>query len=416
MGSALNLLMGKNSALAQAAKITSALDTTSWSQLSGLRATSALDTVVGKNSAFALAQAAGISSTLDGVLGKNSAFALAQAAGINSALDTTSWSQLSGLRATSALDTVVGKNSAFALAQAAGINSALEATSSLAGWQQSMLGARSATALASMSALLGDPSTRTLLADLARTSSLTARLASAAASSITRTPHQWPSQLPAIRLGAYLRGLRPESPERDLLIGVSAGSSVSALLTVDVLSHEHDDDAREHTAELFEDDVAESWLSGPAQARADLLEALDQLGEDLPDLLIGAWEDVARAGAAAAVKISTCAVEVLERTLRALAPDGDVLSWHAQGGRSSDELSNGRPTHACRVRYLLRAPAHAKHRQLIPAQVESIVVVVNELRGVFQGGKHASSGDVSVLRGCLMSVEAVLHQLTVALR
>lgn len=369
---------------------------------------------------------------LDTVLGKNSAYT--KTAGLNSVLDALNQFRWDDLRTgpalnilereyssiarsagiASVLDSVLKKSNV--VTPAIGIESILKTTDGLAGWHQSMLGARSATTLASMTGSLNDSITHPVLAELARTSSVTARLASTAAGSIALQPRYWPSQPPAIRLGHYLQGLQPEPSQRDVRFGVSAGISVSALLTSDVLSHEPDGDRRDHIIELFEDDVAKPWLDGPAKARAELLEVLGQPRGDLPDLLLGAWDDIERPGAAAAVKISTCTVEVLERTLRTLAPDNDVLPWHTRERRPSNEISNGRPTHGCRVRYILRDPGHQKHRQLLSTQVESIVVMVNQLRSILQGGKHASSGDLAMLRGCLLSVEAVLHQLTIALR
>lgn len=115
-------------------------------------------------------------------------------------------------------------------------------------------------------------------------------------------------------------------------------------------------------------------------------------------------------GPAATVKVATCAVEALERTLRKLAPDADGQAWHIHQRRPASELdSKGGPTYAVRARYVLRS--HIGVQRLVTSQVDAVVALVPELRSRLQAGKHASSGTLAALQVHLVSVEAVLVQL-----
>lgn len=44
----------------------------------------------------------------------------------------------------------------------------------------------------------------------------------------------------------------------------------------------------------------------------------------------------------------------MDWTLRLLAPDADVLAWHAAERRPAKELHGGRPTRTLRLRYAVR--------------------------------------------------------------
>lgn len=176
-----------------------------------------------------------------------------------------------------------------------------------------------------------------------------------------------------------------------------------------------DGDRLDEAVEEVEGELVVPWLSGPGQTRAELFDRLRELDTLVPDLLHGAWDDVVRAGPAATVKVATCAVEALERTLRALAPDEHVLAWGAGQTEPWTGLdSNGRPTYALRVRFVLRE--RKGDRGLVLSQVDAIVGQVPELRSRLQAGKHASSGSLSALRAHRVSVEAVLMQLTLVAR
>jgi hypothetical protein len=276
-----------------------------------------------------------------------------------------------------------------------------------AGWRGSLLAEHVAAGLTGSAAVRQGPAAAEALAALERSTAAAARLSGLAVGRRGGAAG-WPSALPASLLGEFVDGLGSGPSGLDVLAGASAGRGVAGLVAVDVLARPRGQGS--DPADLFEDEVAAPWLDGPARARTELMDALASVDAALPELLEGAWEDVERQGRAAVVKIASCAVEALERALRALAPEDDVLAWHAAGGRPTSELSNGRPTHGCRVRYVLR---DGKRGRLAAAQADAVVVQVNELRSALQAGKHASAAAVSSLRAHLLAVEAVLHQLVV---
>jgi hypothetical protein len=109
------------------------------------------------------------------------------------------------------------------------------------------------------------------------------------------------------------------------------------------------------------------------------------------------------------VKLTSCAAEVIERVLRALAPNDEVLEWHRRVARPKSDLDdNGRPTYAARARYVLEG---RREQRLVVVQVDAVVGQIAPLRSLFQAGKHASAGSITSFRTHLVSLEALLLQL-----
>jgi hypothetical protein len=69
---------------------------------------------------------------------------------------------------------------------------------------------------------------------------------------------------------------------------------------------------------------------GRLQAARELYARLGWIDPTVPDLLEGAWEDIERNGPSAASKAAHYIVEVLDRTLRATAPDDAVREWRSR--------------------------------------------------------------------------------------
>jgi hypothetical protein len=99
----------------------------------------------------------------------------------------------------------------------------------------------------------------------------------------------------------------------------------------DVLESDLDD------AEFVEATVAQVELtvlvaSEPGRSRAarELYARLGWIDPTVPDLLEGTWNDIERNGPAAASKAARYIVEVLDRTLRAAAPDDAVREWRSR--------------------------------------------------------------------------------------
>lgn len=108
------------------------------------------------------------------------------------------------------------------------------------------------------------------------------------------------------------------------------------------------------------------------------------LGPDLIDRLDGAWERVSRPGPDAASQAAHSLVEFIDWTLRRAAPDEDVLAWHRDTGRPSDELNrSGLATRALKIRYIMRD--RADETDSAEMQVRSVTEIMNYL----QKKKHA---------------------------
>ncbi len=147
---------------------------------------------------------------------------------------------------------------------------------------------------------------------------------------------------------------------------------------------------------------------GPAQASVELRVRLDEIHPDLGNHLDGAWERIQGGGADAAGQAANSLMEVIDWTLRLLAPDDDVLAWHAAEKRPTNDLHNGKPTRSLRVRYAVRN--HPEKRRAVGLYVKSI----GELVSVIQSPKHSVETRAGeALAHVALVVEGLLHYLLV---
>ncbi|HWL36828.1 MAG TPA: hypothetical protein VNQ77_11595 [Frankiaceae bacterium] len=214
---------------------------------------------------------------------------------------------------------------------------------------------------------------------------------------------------PALR--AWNRSVAARPTPRRILVSAAAGQNVTAVMSGEVLTNgvdEHDSTSIVTNARSY---VVEPWRDGPANASRALHARLERIDPAVAELLDGGWDDVERNGPAAISKITNCAVEALDRTLRALAGDDDaVLAWHTTNKRPASELYQGKPTRALRVRYALRErPGEVR---LTQAQVESCVTLATAMIGPLQQGKHSAGTTIVMAQALLVSVESTLHLLT----
>jgi hypothetical protein len=247
-----------------------------------------------------------------------------------------------------------------------------------------------------------------VLADLARIGTAQVRLTSWAV-----------DQDPGRRLLGELSG-RPLSMWRDLVVGLPvrpgtgqlrvsafAGHGTLGLLGGDVLTSDIDEELDDQASDEVEKEVLTPWRAERLLVTDELYSVLRRLDPKVPDLLDGAWDDVARRGPAAVEKIATCATEVLDRTLRAAAPDDAVREWHARTGRPTSEWERqDRPPHALRVRFL--ANQLGGERAVVEAQAEALALLHRRVRDRLQAAKHASRGDIAAVRTLLVTGESLL--------
>jgi hypothetical protein len=273
----------------------------------------------------------------------------------------------------------------------------------LASWRQSLLLSETVTEAMKEWELRLNPVYAGLLADIERATSLSSQISESAVlagiSGITAAIAAAPTR----QLRGFLDSLPTLPSPHDLTIATRASIAVAGFNAFDVVSL---DDAPAPTVERVESDVLSPW---PQAAREDLLRRLREIDPELADLLVGAWDEAVHAGPAAVVKLTGCAVELIERVLRALAGDSEVSAWYGESGRPKMETDNsGGPTYAARARFVLEGK---RERRLVVSQIDAVVAQVAPLRGIFQAGKHASAGSLTSLRTHLMSTEALLMQL-----
>jgi len=245
-------------------------------------------------------------------------------------------------------------------------------------------------------------------AEITRMSSLLPSLSETALAAATGS---WISAVatdPTRQLRRFLVSLPDPPGAHNLAIGARASHGVAGFAGFDVAVL---DDAPSEALERIETDVLVPWREGPQAARDELLRRLEEIDPELPDLLLGAWTEIdqARRRPAAVVKMTTCATELIERSLRTLAPDEAVIAWYRAPSRPKMEAdSRGGPTYGARARYVLEGKPE---RRLVVSQIDAVVAQVPSLRSLFQSGKHASAGTITSFRTHLLSAEALLMQL-----
>jgi hypothetical protein len=297
------------------------------------------------------------------------------------------------------------------LAATSGITDLIAGDKMMASWRQSLLSEATARSLVGTIKLPGG--NVDLLRDIVGINAATARVVS-----LYADQNKYRMLAPAIsarptrELRGYLAGM-PLAPDvDDLTLAVRASRGVAGIAAVDLLASPGMIDPE--AGELLEEEVVEPWVSGLAASRKLLLDRLGWLDGTVPDLLRVAWHQVERDGPSAVSMAAHAVVEVIDRTLRAVATEQAVLEAHASGRLNSDAVydKNGKlaPTRAGRIAYALleRRPEEAR---LVAAQTKALVKNVTFVHEDLQAGKHASEGTVGLIRTYLVSVEATLTQL-----
>lgn len=143
---------------------------------------------------------------------------------------------------------------------------------------------------------------------------------------------------------------------------------------------------------------------GPAEASAELRLRLTGISPALRDKLDGAWERLMDGGADATSQAANSLMELVDWTLRFLAPDADVLAWHTAERRPAKELHESRPTRQLRVRFAVRNQPEKN------STIDLYLKAIQGLVDAIQGAKHGHGQDNR--RGLIpvaMTVEGFLH-------
>lgn len=229
--------------------------------------------------------------------------------------------------------------------------------------------------------------------------------------------HPAHSALAVRPLGAYqsyLGQLPATLTRRQQVVSRAAGHGINGLLATGVLLEVEPAAEVETLVPLVNHDVVEAWAVGPAAVRTELYQRLGNLEPSVPELLEGAWHDVVHPAPARLVTIATCAVEAIDRALRAGAPEADVETWIPTSGRKSADFyaKSGNLTRAARIRFVLRT--RKGDRRLVEEQATALIVSFTMIGKRLEAAKHASEGDVVAVRCYLLSAEALLAQLFLA--
>jgi hypothetical protein len=230
--------------------------------------------------------------------------------------------------------------------------------------------------------------------------------------------HPAQSVLAVRPLGAYqnyLGQLPATLTRQQQVVSRAAGHGINGLLATGVLLEVEPGADVETLVPLVNHDVVAAWTAGPAVVRTGLYERLANLEPSVPELLEGAWHDVVHPAPARLVTIATCAVEAIDRSLRAGAPDADVQTWIPVSGRRPADFyaESGRLTRAARIRFILRT--RKGDRRLVEEQTVALIATCTMLRERLEAAKHASERDVVAVTCYLLSAEALLAQLFLAL-
>lgn len=297
------------------------------------------------------------------------------------------------------------------LVATSGIADLIGSDKMIASWRQSLLSEATARSLIGTMAV---PETgASLLRDIVAANTATARVVGRYAE-LNKASVLAPavSARPTRELRSFLAGMSVAPDLDELTFAVRASRSVAGIAAADLLVA--DGTIEDEAGELFEAEIVEPWLNGPEALRGLLFSRLGALDPHVPDLLRGAWAQVEQDGPAATSMASHAVQEAIDRTLRALAPSDLVLRLFAAGRlpKNSVHEKNGErhPTRAGRIAAALHE-RHPGETKLIAAQAKAIAASVAYLTESLQGGKHASSGTVGLVRTWLVSVEATFTQL-----
>lgn len=164
----------------------------------------------------------------------------------------------------------------------------------------------------------------------------------------------------------------------------------------------------DEVSDFIETDILAPSIEMRLALASELYKELGRIDPKIPELLAGAWEDIERQGPAAAEKAAHCAIEVLDRTLRGMAPDDVVRQWHTETGRPAKEWEDrNKPTRSLRIKYIAR---DLPGEDLAVKQTEALAAMAARIVKSLQSTKHASRG-LNQIRSCLMTIESLLTNL-----
>lgn len=203
------------------------------------------------------------------------------------------------------------------------------------------------------------------------------------------------------RYDTFLQRIPTRPSPRRIDLARYGGDTQSSLIAVEALLDPTltDTDAAELGEELT-DTTLDPAREVVEQRRATLLGRLRDLAPVSADHLLGAWEALTQPRHAATSTVSNHVVELIDQTLRALAPHDDVLAWLMTQPRRHGMVHDGRPTRPARVRYVMR-----NRPRLDTAVIDEQARAISRLTKDVQSKKHGDAAQLQVLTGYLIAVE-----------
>lgn len=229
------------------------------------------------------------------------------------------------------------------------------------------------------------------------------------------------SAAPLSAFRGYLRSIADDPDEHALTMTAVSSFALGGTTASQVLLAKEDEDHGQllvvgKVTEQAEDELVAPWRAGHLAVAQEVRDRLALHDATVPEMLDGAWLEIERPGPGQLVKVCACAVEALDRALRAVGPDERVRAWIAATGLKPSKTlvifsDKGALTRQARIRYATRS--RLGDRKLIETQERSMSALVGELTARFNAGKHASKGDITQARVLLLTTEALLGQLLI---
>ncbi|MFF2101152.1 hypothetical protein [Streptomyces sp. NPDC058202] len=213
----------------------------------------------------------------------------------------------------------------------------------------------------------------------------------------------------------YVGGLGDSATLFELDSSLHTGLGVNGLLGADALSSRAVLDDPELEIEVADrvEDLLSPQQAGRLEALEDLRRVLASVDPKVVEMLEGGWHVVSTTPPAAAEMAAQCAVESIDRAIRAAAPDDDVERWLPTSGRPTKEWRSptGRLTRSVRIRYIMRG--HKDEARMTCTMADNLISLQKLTTERAQAIKHASAGDVAMARSLLSTAEHILTMLFV---
>lgn len=226
------------------------------------------------------------------------------------------------------------------------------------------------------------------------------------------------SSRPLSEYREYVGGLGDSPTRFELASSLHSGLGVNGLLGADALSSPAVLDDAELEVEVADrvEDLLTPQQAGRLDAFEDLRRVMTGVDAKVVEMLEGGWHVVRDAPPAAAEMAAQCAVEAIDRAIRAAAPDSEVEQWLPASGRPKKEWhsESGRLTRSVRIRYIMRG--YKDEAKMTCTVADNLIALQMQTTSRAQAIKHASAGDLQLARCLLSTAEHILTMLFVVER